>query len=97
MSVKTISLKKKAEKTSSPEVQSAPKDSYPSFSLYNDAPKEIANLPIGTVITAKIRLASKEHRMGDKDRYSAGFDVMSIDVPDKSKKVQSSNAQSWME
>ncbi len=80
-----ISLKRKI-KNSKPEIAQSPKESYPSFSIYEEAPAEVMGLAIGQDLTAKIRLASKEKHEGKDTRRSCGFDVINVDIPIKKRR-----------
>ena len=97
--MKEISLKKPAEKLGKSEmVISAPRDSYPSFSIYDKAPEELMKCEMGCEMTAKIKLTSKDMHEGPNSRKSVGFDVISVMMDDKAtKKVQKSNATEYME
>ena len=76
----------------------APRDSYPSFSIYDKAPEELMKCEMGCEMTAKIKLTSKDKHEGPNARTSVGFDVMSVMLDEKpAKKVQKSNAMEYME
>lgn len=95
--MKEISCKKvhKSMEASIPEM---PKESYPSFSIYEDAPEDLLKVKIGTELTAKIKLTSKDVHEGKEGRKSVGFDVISILAPEeKPKQAQNQGSQSWME
>jgi hypothetical protein len=81
--MKEISLKCKVEKSTSEVVGTSPKESYPSFSVYENAPDELLKLSIGEEVIAKVRLSSKEIREGSPERRSVGFDVMCVMLKDK--------------
>jgi hypothetical protein len=92
--MKEISLKRPAEKVgkgSTPEL--APKDSYPSFSVYDKAPDELMKCPMGCEMTAKVKLTSKDVHEGPNGRKSVGFDILSITVNDKNEKVEAARAK----
>lgn len=83
--MKEISLKRPAEKTSKGEMAiPAPRDNYPSFSIYEKAPEELMKCEMGCEMVAKIKLTSKDVHEGPNARQSVGFDVMSVMVDDKS-------------
>jgi len=96
--MKEISLKRPVEKTGKPEAIASPRDSYPSFSIYDKAPEELMKCEMGHEMTAKIRLTSKDMHEGPNSRKSVGFDVISVMMNDKpAKKVQKSGATEYME
>ena len=75
-----------------------PKESYPSFSIYDKAPAELMKCDLGCEMTAKIKVTSKTMHSGKGQRDSIGFDVMSVMMNDKPmKKMQKSNATEYME
>ena len=82
--MKEISVKKPAEKvTKESMAMPAPKDSYPSFNLYDNAPNELMKLPMGKEVMARIRKSSEETRKGDKTHQSCGFEVLAILIKDE--------------
>ena len=96
--MKEISLKRPVEKNTKEMAISAPKDNYPSFSVYEKAPEELMKCDMGCELTAKIKLTSKDNHEGQNSRKSVGFDVLSITINDKpNKKIQKSNAMEYME
>lgn len=96
--MKEISLKIKRESTEGQVAPEMPKESYPSFTIYDKAPETLTAFEIGTELTAKIKVTSKEIHEGDKTRKSIGFDVICIMVNDnKGKKIHKSNATEYME
>lgn len=97
--MKEISLKRPAEKNGKAEMaMPAPRDNYPSFSIYDKAPEELMKCDLGCEMTAKIKLTSKDMHEGPNARKSVGFDVMSVTIDNKpAKKVQKSNATEYME
>ena len=78
MEHKEISLKKPAQKTGKEATPEMSKESYPSFTIYDDVPDELMNLPMGKEIMAKIKKAAEEKRLGKDARKSVGFDVISV-------------------
>ncbi len=96
--MKEISLKKPAEKPSKETLAPMPKESYPSFNIYDKAPEELMKLEMGTELTAKIKMSSKETHEGSNTRESVGFDVLSVMIDEKPlKKIQKANATEYME
>ena len=96
--MKTISLKKPVEKSSKDMAVSLPKESYPSFTIYDKAPEELMKCPMGCKMMANIVLTSKDDHEGQNSRKSVGFDVISVMVEEKpTKKVQKSGATEYME
>lgn len=97
--MKEISLKRPVEKNTKTEMaMPMPRDSYPSFSIYDKAPEELMKCDLGCEMTAKIKLTSKDMHEGPNARKSVGFDVISVMIGDKpAKKVQKSNATEYME
>lgn len=81
--MKEISLKKPAEKKIGGELAQSPKDSYPSFNVYDYAPDDLMNIPMGKEVMAKIRKSSEDTHKGDTSRKSCGFEVISIVVKDE--------------
>ena len=85
--MKEVSLNRPAEKMGKETAVSAPRESYPSFSIYDKAPEELLKCEIGYETTAKIKLTSKEIRVGPNARKSVGFDVLSVTIDEgKAKK-----------
>ena len=96
--MKEISLKKVMKNSKVEEIPELPKETYPSFSIYENAPEELMKCPMGCEFTAKIKLTSKEDKQGKNSRKSVGFDVISITVDDsKAKKLHKENATEYME
>ncbi len=83
--MKEISLKKPKRKVSDSPELSVERDRYPSFTIYDDTPKELMGIPLGKVVMAKIKLSSKETHEGSDTRESVGFDVLSVVIKDESK------------
>jgi hypothetical protein len=84
--MKEISLKKPVEKmTKETMAMPVPKDSYPTFSCYDNAPDELMKIPMGKEVMAKIRKSSEDTHKGDKSRNSCGFEVISIMIKDDEK------------
>jgi len=86
--MKEISVKKPAEKLSKEATIAgvpAPKDSYPSFSIYDNAPDELMKISMGKEVMAKIRKSSEDTHKGDKSRNTCGFEVLSIMIKDEEK------------
>jgi hypothetical protein len=92
--MKEISLKKSAEKMHKGEMAtSMPKESYPSFQVYENAPEELMSCAMGCEMTAKIKLTSKDKHEGPGARKSVGFDVMSVMIDDTNSKVDKARAK----
>ena len=84
--MKEISLKKPAEKISKETMaMPAPKDSYPTFNCYDNAPDDLMKIPMGKEVMARIRKSSEDTHKGDKSRNSCGFEVISIMLKDEDK------------
>lgn len=86
--MKEISVKRSADKLSKEAMAAgapAPKDSYPSFNVYDNAPDDLMKIPMGKEVMAKIRKSSEDTHKGDKSRNSCGFEVLSIMVKDEDK------------
>lgn len=81
-----ISLKRKNNSKNETAI-SAPSESYPSFTIYDDAPQALMDAPMGSVLIAKIKKVSEEKRTGTNARNSVGFDVISVSVSNKKKSV----------
>ena len=76
--MREISLAQKPEKLPKEAVASVPKETYPSFSIYDKAPEELMKYDIGKEFTAKVTLNSKKVTEGDKKLNTIGFEVLSI-------------------
>ena len=82
--MKEISLKKPAEKISKESMaMPAPKDSYPSFNVYDYASEDLMKIPMGKEVMAKVRKSSEDTHKGDKSRNSCGFEIISILLKDE--------------
>lgn len=82
--MKEISLKKPAEKVNKENMaMPAPKDSYPSFSIYDYASDDLMKISMGKEVMARIRKSSEDTHKGDKSRNSCGFEVLSVMVKDE--------------
>ncbi len=96
--MKEISLKRKIRKSSPEEASLMSKEVYPSFSIYEDAPDELLKLALGSEVTARVKLTSKDIHEGKNGRKSVGFDVISVEIKDSPKKKEvNQNSQTWME
>jgi len=84
--MKEISLKKPVEKLEKSSIAESPRESYPSFTIYDKAPEELMKFEMGQEFTAKIKMSSKETHEGSKTRQSIGFDVLSVMVDETAKK-----------
>jgi len=91
--MKEISLKKIVKETGKEVPAQTPKESYPSFSIYENAPGELMKLDIGKELTAKIRMSSKETHEGSNTRKSCGFDVISVFIDDSDEKVEGARSK----
>jgi hypothetical protein len=60
-----------------------PKELYPSFTIYEDVPKDVFKFSIGEELVAKIKICTKEKREGNDARESMGFEVISVELPDQ--------------
>ncbi len=86
--MKEISLKKPAEKNKGTmAIESPAKDSYPSFSIYDNAPEELMKIPVGKELIAKVIKNSEDIHKGDKTRNSCGFEVISVMINDSDEKI----------
>lgn len=84
-----ISLKRKVDKSQETAIP-VPSESYPSFTIYDNAPQALMDAPMGSVLIAKIKKVSEEKRTGTHARSSVGFDVISVSVNAKKKSVAES-------
>ncbi len=50
--------------------------------MYDNAPLELLKIPLGTELTAKVKITSKDIHEGERGRQGAGFDCISITAPD---------------
>jgi hypothetical protein len=83
--VKEISLKKVVKKQETGVSLDKPRDSYPTFSIYEEAPEDIMKIPMGAEVTARIRKCSEDIHKGDNSRNSCGFEVLTVMVKDEEK------------
>lgn len=81
---KRISLKR----SNKPTAIESPRESYPSFTIYDHAPQSLLDVPMDTVLIARIKKTSEEKRSGTDGRKSVGFDVLSVEMPQKSKAAE---------
>ncbi len=86
--MKEVSLKRPVKKTTGVEAMPM-RDTYPSFSVHDDAPDELMKCEIGKEMMAKVKLTSKDKHEGPQGRQGVGFDVMSMMVDDTDEKVKS--------
>lgn len=81
--MKEISLKKPAEKKPGMAIDTA-RESFPSFTIYDNAPEELLALPLEAEIMVRVKKTSEEKRSGKNGRKSVGFDVLSAIIKDAS-------------
>ena len=76
--MKEISLKRPKEKSTGEIPMEASRESYPTFSVYDKAPKDLMDCDMGCEMMAKVKMTSKTKHEGTDTRDSVGFDVLSI-------------------